>query len=40
MKNIVPDAGLTSAKDFEVHIQNDKFILKAKGRYNLVLHGL
>lgn len=33
-------AGLASAKDFEVRIQNDKFILKAEGRYNLVLQCL
>lgn len=32
-----PSAGLTSAKDFEVRIEHDRFILRAEGRYNLVL---
>ena len=29
-------AGLVSAKEFEVRIQHDRFILRAEGRYNLV----
>lgn len=29
-------AGLTSAADFEVRIQRDKFILRSQGRYTLV----
>ncbi|KAL3150634.1 hypothetical protein ABBQ32_000437 [Trebouxia sp. C0010 RCD-2024] len=29
--------GLTSAKDFEVRIEHDSFILRAEGRYNLTL---
>lgn len=33
----MPAAGLTSAKDFEVRIEHDRFILRAEGRYNLVL---
>lgn len=33
---VVYMAGLTSARDFEVCIQHDKFILRSEGRFNLV----